>query len=395
VQHRLLGTAHPALVAIVCSILKRLDDAMRYLLIQRSFAAATRLLITYCVENPAFRGLWRKNLHVLMKHYPLKLVREGLIPHSGALGLQPHDIAGPLHHYATHDNEPDPATGRRPRDHAVIEYLTHVVDREGNTDEATHNMLLAILARDGSDDALLAFIQGSKYLNSRYALRECQRRRRHAACVELYMRLRQYRDAVKLAVVAGNVALAKEKVREVGDDATRQHLWRGIARYTLGREGGPKQSLLLLGEAVGDLAMNDVLPHFSDDVMVCDFKAELVQAVNWFDKSMEQTFKDTETRQAIARVIREDIRTQQRQIALVQSMKKCEHCKQPALSRRYVLFPSCGHVFHAACHEEAARTSALRGDLTECFLCSHRSLAAGLTATLTTTDSAALAIRSL
>jgi hypothetical protein len=431
IQDRILATANPSLVTVICTFLQRFDDVMRYLVVQRDYRSATRLLLHYCTDS-MWAPLWRRHFPTLFPHFPVTLIRRGLIPHGSAIGLTPLDFSSAFSSYdCVKHNEAVQATDDTDlmilgqsdsphrqgqgegfasavptvaRDNVVVEYLRHHIDKEGDTTLAISDWLVSSMAQHAYrldvelgykeeakevESELIRFCAQSKFHSAVFALRECIRTERHRAAAHLYSTLGHHTDALRVALLISDVDLAKTVIGRVEEAPLRDNLWRHLARHVVTLHGGPKQALILLRETK-HLALSDVLPYFTDEVMLVDFKDELLASVNQFQRSMQDTQKQATRRQELAASISVDISEQRWQLKSVRSTARCEVCRQPALSREFTFFGDCGHAFHESCFfSEVARIYALVEDTGDdhsrddaryesCFLCSSKTVKVSL-----------------
>jgi hypothetical protein len=285
-----------------------------------------------------------------------------------------------------------------------IEYLNHVIDNEGEIEPAVHDLLLLFLARqpavgDFADDALVKHIRNSRYYDKHYAVRICAQYSRLHALAELYFQLGDVPSAVQTAlhrIPNRGVEIAKQFIHRVNRDLSifegvedpknearllRVSMWRDVIAFVAKREGGSRNALLLLSESNDEVNVSDVLPHFSDDVMMLEFREELAENVKKFQQLMTEMETDISKANKCANDLRGDYEKARSDTVRIPASKKCDACGQPALSRTMVIFRTCGHVFHVRCYS----ATAVEADFSrECCLCSIASLTGGVTMPLAT-----------
>jgi len=131
-------------------------------------------------------------------------------------------------------------------DNQAVRYLSFVVDRLGNTEAAVHNTLISIYAnlpsRDESD--LLSYLRrheaDPKY-DADFALRICIETERVQSCVFIYSSMKQYYQAVELALKHDDIELASLVANRPEDDPTmRKKLWLAVARKVISQSTGIK-----------------------------------------------------------------------------------------------------------------------------------------------------------
>ena len=333
---------------------------------------------------------------------------------------------------------PNTAASHQYHDNVVIEYLLFLVHKTDNADAPIHHLLLQQLITEQCDDDIIALVKSSHWLNPAYAFRVCAAARRFKCCVDLLLALEMPVPAIQLALTIGDTQLAKDRLQKMGQeivasvgragkpgapaagasssrksgnsrgtsgDATSERelllskLWRMVARSVLAREGGAKNSLLLLTESTAPfLSVSHLLPNFSRQVMLCEFKHELLQGVAGFADRMQQSHRDVKELQALIGDVRTDVIAARATVAHnMSASKRCAQCHQLVVAgnRTFTYFPTCGHAYHRSCEVKFRKSLVADGapaDTTvvghsECPMCSVGSLKSLLTAPLTGWDS--------
>ncbi|KEG12190.1 vacuolar protein sorting protein 18 [Trypanosoma grayi] len=325
---------------------------------------------------------WMRYASVLMRRSPCRFVRYGLIPFASELRLNPVQLIPALLLYDPKRNETvieaDSATEvvlqrhiiedslleeervRAPY-HAARLYLEHALHVEGYTDDCLLNLLLYFTARDEDDAALTRFFSGicmgdvACQIESSYAYRVCWQFQRPLGCAWLYFLTGRYQEAVQLAMSLRNEQLAMQFIRGVrGDSAegVRHALWKELATATAkDRQGGSRRALQFVAESEGDLNVSDVLPHLSGDVMLQEFREELLSSVASFGNTLTDLRQTIEAGARDVEVLRRDIETTRCRPLILPAAQRCAGCGQPALTRPFVAFKGCRHVFHKTCFD--------------------------------------------
>ena len=128
----------------------------------------------------------------------------------------------------------------------AIRYLSYLIFDQHNTSPMIHNLLLTLYASPPSssedDGPLLRYLSAAPsdpitnkpYYDLDYALRLCKQNGRIHACVHIYSKMGLYENSVDLALVKGDLELAKLNADMPEDDVTlRKKLWLKIARYVV------------------------------------------------------------------------------------------------------------------------------------------------------------------
>ncbi|CAO3584041.1 unnamed protein product [Absidia cylindrospora] len=235
----------------------------------------------------------------------------------------------------------------------AIRYLSFVVSTLGSTDAAIHNFLLTLYAIQSTRDetALLAFLKNEgreMHYNLDYALRLCSQNGRTQSCVHIYSQMGLYEEAVNLALQNHDIELACINAdKPEDDDALRKKLWLTIAKQVVGENKDIKSTMEFLAKC-DLLQIDDVLPFFSEFMVIGDFKDDICTALEDYNNEIEDLKMEMDEATKNADNIRVDIRDQRSRFGLVNSVEKCYICHYPLLARQFYIFP-CQHAFHAEC----------------------------------------------
>lgn len=138
----------------------------------------------------------------------------------------------------------------------AIRYLEHSIFILHNQDSAVHNTLLNLYATTSdAESELVHFLQtvptddetGKPLYDLDYALRICRAHGRLQACVQIYSKMGLFESSVDLALVSGDLELAKlhaDMPRD--DDLLRKKLWLKIAKHVV-RDKNDLKTFVLQG----------------------------------------------------------------------------------------------------------------------------------------------------
>ena len=205
-------------------------------------------------------------------------------------------------------------------------------------------------------------------------MRVCTQQHKTEACITIYSAMGLYEEAVELSLQRNDLETAKfnaDKPDE--DDALRKKLWLRIARHVVEKERDIKKYvmclllfepsffffwlLLLLLFACRAmeflkecdlLKIEDVLPFFSDFVVIDDFKDEICLALEEYNRHIDDLKHEMDEATRSAEAIRLDIRELRNKFSYVGAVEKCRLCRHTLLTRQFYAFP-CQHMFHADC----------------------------------------------
>jgi len=262
-------------------------------------------------------------------------------------------------------------------EHMALKYLEYCVRQKQNQDVAVHNCLINFYASQIQDEApLIEFLKSSEdtYFEKEYALRICNQHNKRRACVYIYSAMGLFEEAVEEAIQV-DIDLAIEcanKPRE--DDELRKKLWLRIAKFvvrqinsesaqpgasaaaqaaaakqqTTQNEYNIKRVMKFLENCDNLLKIEDILPFFPDFTIIDDFKDEICESLEDYNRRINELKKEMDHSTESADKIREDIKNLRSKFGYVKETKVCDSCKHPVLTRQFYLFP-CQHVFHGDC----------------------------------------------
>ncbi|CAG8582248.1 14325_t:CDS:10 [Acaulospora morrowiae] len=332
------------------------DKVISHWIQERNYKQALDVL-----SKQASVDVFYKFAPVLMENAPYETVDVWM----RQTNLNPRNLMPALLKY-DHSNAPENIVQNQ-----AIRYLQYVVQKLKNTDPAIHNFLLTLYATQPTTDEsdLLKFlaIEGKEpHYNMDYALRLCSQHKRMQSCVHIYSNMGLFEEAVDLALKQNDLELARINADKPEDDETlRKKLWLKIARHVVEKKQDIKTAMDYL-QLCELLKIEDILPFFPDFVLIDDFKSEICQALEGYNKNIEELKEEMEEATKSAESIRSDIRELRCRFAIVTSEEKCAICDFPLLTRQFYIFP-CQHAFHADCLikqvTKSLNTSQLRGIL--------------------------------
>ena len=240
------------------------------------------------------------------------------------------------------------------RQNQAIRYLRWVVRDKKNRDPAIHNMLLSQYAKQRTDVDLLEFLRehSDNYCyDLKYALRLCLAEKKHRACVHIYSTLGLYEDAVVFALKTEDVDLAKKVVADMNQDnqALCKKLWLLVVEYVVTNNNKDVKVAISMLQESKVLELEDILPFFPDFVLIKDFKKEICDSFQKYNRHTDtiKTLMDEATNSA--GVIKRDLNNVKYRHVYTTEGQKCRCCQYPVLSSPFVVFPACEHSVHHKC----------------------------------------------
>jgi len=182
-----------------------------------------------------------------------------------------------------------------------------------------------------------------------FALNVCKHIKNEEAQVRLYGMLEFYEEAVKLALKANKIELAKEYASRPNDEKIKKKLWLTIANVSMQNQEDMKTGLEIISESKGSLILNDVLSLISPKVKLKAFKDDLLAHLNSYKKKIE----DIKTEMNDYKKGADDVTSQIKSLKAIpvefNSDKFCDYCGKPLLGEGKFYVFQCGHGFHKTC----------------------------------------------
>jgi len=340
-------------------------------IVSQNYKKALEILEMKC-RSSRFEDHFYMFAPVLMEHLPKETVNVLMKKKF----LDPGKLIPSLMRYKMHQNHKDAAASKK-HDNYIIEYLHWCIIVNENKDPAIHNLLLSMYAEQDEDEKLLAMLETSPhYYDSKYALRICQRHGKTQACVQLFMSMNLLEDAVKLALRANNVELAREcadsvhSIPPVGgasggavfsgfsrntemDEQREKRLWLMIAKYVIESSKNDEnniQKAIAFLETTDVLQLEDILPLFPDFKQIKTYRDIIVKSLEDHKSEIETLKHQMEDANDSSSLIRGDIQNLKHRCVVVDSTGKCcsHSCNQPLIAQDFYMFP-CGHKYHTKC----------------------------------------------
>ncbi len=203
----------------------------------------------------------------------------------------------------------------------------------------------------------------------------CTQHKKTKACVHIYSCMGLYEEAVALALRAGDVPLAKEHADKPphgggggeeegsgypsfgnggggaggGGDELRKRLWLMVARHLIEVEKVEVPAAMrLLEECSPLLQIEDILPFFSDFVVIDAFKQKICDSLVQYSETIQSLKREMDDFALSTSEMEKSIAALKGRHLPLTTTQSCVLCGQAALTRQFYLFP-CRHAFHATC----------------------------------------------
>lgn len=282
-------------------------------------------------------------------------------------------------------------------ENACLQFLHKLVFEKGVRNAAVNNYyLLALITHQNAADNtviiktiikvldLLAEDRKGKLYDPNLLLRLSIRFQKYHPAILLLMRdFKLYDSALQLALENHLTELAELVLTTYGTMETRsklenetfgtgKKLWMMYARYLIDLVCQGKQIELALGTESSDLkavlghllklsnksatlSLKDLLLLLPPDVMIGDFKEEVVDALNEYNSQINQLNAEMKQSTEIKNNLKAQIEHSQTNEAkrkiytIIEPGEACPMCKKLIIDRGFIVFPNCHHAFHKDC----------------------------------------------
>lgn len=354
----------------------RLDELMHYARCRGDWESLLEYLLQRQEAERALEVLRRPSVsqELYYKFAPALVAQAPALTVQAWIDVQPPLEPGRLLPALLHFGEPGSSAAGQ---HEALKYVRFCISRLDSEDPAVHNLAVALLSLDASQEQqLLDYLSSARSLTGRplydpvHALRLARDRGCLRASVALFCEVGMYEDAVALALTFDGELAASIAQQPSEDEALRRKLWLAIARHLIGQgaaEGGPPEPeriravTSLLESAQGAVRIEDILPLFPDFVEIDAFKDAICSSLEEYNQEIEELKQEMQQATHTVQAIREDLARLEHRSAALDSSEPCARCGRPlhapppssagpsggALPKLY-LFPT-GNAFHGSC----------------------------------------------
>ena len=156
----------------------------------------------------------------------------------------------------------------------------------------------------------------------------------------------KHSEAVKLALDKGFLDTAKYIASNVDDYKLKKKLWLQIFESDKSNDFNTTLNIMKESQI---LKIEDVLPCIMDNIKIEEFKTQISDCINVYEKSIKNLKEDIENYNDTAELIKNDIYNIKKKSMEVQFRQcNCEICSKSIKDENVYLYP-CGHMFDENC----------------------------------------------
>ena len=156
----------------------------------------------------------------------------------------------------------------------------------------------------------------------------------------------KYSEGVKIALNNNDITIAKFIAENVQDKAIKKNLWLDI--FSSNKKEDFKNALEIMKNS-NILKIEDVLPRIMDNIKIDEFKGQISECINLYEKNIRELRDDISQYNQTAENIKNDIyKVKKKSIEIQYRQCKCDICQSNIKDNNIFLFP-CGHMFDTKC----------------------------------------------
>ncbi|EGR34772.1 vacuolar sorting protein, putative [Ichthyophthirius multifiliis] len=237
-----------------------------------------------------------------------------------------------------------------------INYIQHLLNN-GCKDKVIHNILILFLSDPSKKNKLKEHLyQQEKILQEKeqvnfdleFALRLFRTNKLYSPQIQIYGMMGMYSEAVELALKTNHIQLAKQYADKPINIDCRKKLWLNIAIHLLGKGGNNIDEVIQLTKDTDLLKIEDLLMHFNENIKIENFKKEICESLQEYNKEIEQLQSDMESYSSNADQLKNELRIIKNRYIEIESNHTCEECFKNLFNEAFYVFP-CMHAFHKDC----------------------------------------------
>ena len=163
----------------------------------------------------------------------------------------------------------------------------------------------------------------------------------------IYFLLSQYNESIELALKYNLKEIYELIAQKIKNPKLKKQLWLKI--FNSRKKEGFLEAKQIVTESKGYLKIEDILPLMGDTVKIGEFKDELKECINNYEKSVQKLNKGMKEFNITTNLIQKDItNTKKRALNINYNKIRCHQCGNVIKEKKFFLFP-CKHIFDMKC----------------------------------------------
>ncbi|EEQ46732.1 conserved hypothetical protein [Candida albicans WO-1] len=247
----------------------------------------------------------------------------------------------------------------------AIHFLQQVImDKHYKKNKQLNNAYLCLLiTKPGTDKQIIKFINFTSNFDTNFILRLCISHEKFHPAVLIYIEIGLFDQALELALKHDLTSLAEFILNKYDEDKqvegikledanynVKRKLWLKFAKYLIDKSDDLNETLHHVIN-VSMLDLKDLLPLFPETVSINNFKDEIVESLNEYNKrivhlSLDMNNSSEHLREMKKKVIYNKKKTN---VAIIEPGEPCRKCGKLLVQENFVYFLNCHHAFHKEC----------------------------------------------
>jgi len=163
----------------------------------------------------------------------------------------------------------------------------------------------------------------------------------------LYFLLSQYNESIEIALKYNFSEIYKIIAQNITDPKLKKQFWLKVFNFR--KKENFFDAKQIVKESGGFIKIEDILPLMGDSVKIGEFKDELKDCINNYEKSVQLLNKEIKEFNYSTNLIKNDIiKSQKNEININFNKIRCTQCGCVIDENKFFMFP-CKHIFDSKC----------------------------------------------
>ena len=163
----------------------------------------------------------------------------------------------------------------------------------------------------------------------------------------IYFLLSQYNESIEIALKYDLKEIYELITQNITNPKIKKQLWLKI--FDSRKKEGFLEAKKIVNESNGFIKIEDILPLMGDNVKIGEFKDELKDCINSYEKSVKLLNKEMKDFNMTKNLIKKDITKAQKRVMNINYNKiRCQQCGDYIKEKKFFMFP-CKHIFDSKC----------------------------------------------
>ena len=163
----------------------------------------------------------------------------------------------------------------------------------------------------------------------------------------IYFLLSQYNESIEIALKYNLKEIYELIIQNISNQKIKKQLWLKV--FDSRKKAGFLEAKQIVNESNGFIKIEDILPLMGDNVKIGEFKDELKDCINSYEKSIKLLNKEMMEFNFTTNIIKKDIAKAQKKVMNINYNNiRCQQCGNKIKEKKFFMFP-CKHIFDSKC----------------------------------------------